>query len=378
MATPSLPLPSVGELLRQTKEILNVRWKTMLAIYAANFALDLVVGFVGVAFGLSIGAGAFKGDVLSNNIPLLILIVAPIVVAFIVISIWSGVALIMSLKLRSQSLGWKGCYKAAWPLLGKYFLNSLLVMLIIWGASILLIIPGIIWGVWLSMAIYVVLVEGKTGMAAMKRSKYLVSGYWWAIVGRSIVLGLMALGILIVLAIVNAILKGILGSDIAAVLYQLINIVFQTGFGLFFLTFAYLIYENLVRIKGDGEAKSSASYYILAILGIVLLVGSIIVAVLLVALNPAKQMSKAQDAKTRADLTSIATALEIYKAENQAYPATLKDLEPNYLPKAPTTEFSYQATGETYRLCATSAEGEELCWPVITTNDLSASPNAGQ
>lgn len=67
-----------------------------------------------------------------------------------------------------------------------------------------------------------------------------------------------------------------------------------------------------------------------------------------------------RDAKRKADLEAIRSALEIYKADNDAYPTTgnLSALETTYIgsipadPSAPTTTYGYSSNGTTYCLGA--------------------------
>lgn len=65
---------------------------------------------------------------------------------------------------------------------------------------------------------------------------------------------------------------------------------------------------------------------------------------------------KARDGKRRADIEQIRSALEMYKADNSTYPASLNDLASyiSPLPSPPTAietyEYSY-LTNTTYQIC---------------------------
>ena len=69
--------------------------------------------------------------------------------------------------------------------------TSILMFLAIMGGFILLIIPGILFALWFSLATHVVVIEGISGTAALGRSKQLVRGN----LGTMIVLGLLIGGI---------------------------------------------------------------------------------------------------------------------------------------------------------------------------------------
>jgi hypothetical protein len=78
--------------------------------------------------------------------------------------------------------------------------TGLLVVLAIIAGFILLIIPGIIFAVWLSLVAPVIAIEDERYTAAMGRSRELVSGSWWRV-----------LGILFTVNLVVGIVSGLIG-----------------------------------------------------------------------------------------------------------------------------------------------------------------------
>lgn len=65
----------------------------------------------------------------------------------------------------------------------RLFLAGLLTGLAVLGGLILLIIPGLIFGVWFSQVAYVVVEEGLGPVDAMKRSRQLVRNRFWDVAG---------------------------------------------------------------------------------------------------------------------------------------------------------------------------------------------------
>lgn len=64
-----------------------------------------------------------------------------------------------------------------------------------------------------------------------------------------------------------------------------------------------------------------------------------------------------RDGKRKADLEQVRGALEIYRSDNNAYPAGLSTLTPNYIQPLPTDPKGYsyyynRLTTTTYNLCA--------------------------
>jgi hypothetical protein len=82
-------------------------------------------------------------------------------------------------------------YRWGFRHLGSVLLISLLAGLIILGGLLLLIIPGIIFAIFLTVVIPVFLFENKRGTEAISRSWKLVSGNFWHVLGTVIVAGII-------------------------------------------------------------------------------------------------------------------------------------------------------------------------------------------
>ncbi len=92
-------------------------------------------------------------------------------------------------------------YRYGFKRLGSVILLSLLVGLIVAVGFILLIIPGIIFLVFLSASIPVLIVENRRGTEAMSRSWNLVKGHFWH-----------ALVVILVAALIVGVVSGIIGA----------------------------------------------------------------------------------------------------------------------------------------------------------------------
>ena len=87
-----------------------------------------------------------------------------------------------------------------------YFWSALLLGIIfgcaLVGGGMLFIIPGVIIGIYGSFYIYCLVIDGKRGFSAFTESYSLVRGRWGAVVGRTLFLGLIVLGgVLVVLGL---------------------------------------------------------------------------------------------------------------------------------------------------------------------------------
>jgi hypothetical protein len=92
-------------------------------------------------------------------------------------------------------------YRYGFRRLGSVILISLLVGVIVFVGFLLLFVPGVIFLVFLSVAIPALIVEDRRGTDALGRSWNLVQGDWWH-----------AFGVIVVAALLVGIVSGIIGS----------------------------------------------------------------------------------------------------------------------------------------------------------------------
>lgn len=129
-----------------------------------------------------------------------------------------------------------------WPYLWLTILTTVFILL--W--SLLLIIPGIIASIFYSFAIYALFFDDKRGMKAIKRSVQLVKGYWWAIFGRLLVLGILVWIFSVIISL------PVYFSQPDSWFYTVWNAIVQVIsiiIGPISLLFCYRIYQDLVKIK---------------------------------------------------------------------------------------------------------------------------------
>jgi hypothetical protein len=126
----------------------------------------------------------------------------------------------------------------------SYLWASIIVGVIVMLATILLIIPGIIVGVYFSFFSYVLIAEKIKGYSAAKRSKELVTGYWWDVLGRMVVLGLIYIGILIALMLIIVPL-----AWLTPWLSNLVLTILMLPLGAYSSIYFFRLYENLKQIK---------------------------------------------------------------------------------------------------------------------------------
>ena len=183
-----------------------------------------------------------------NNIVLSALfsvILAVSLLVFVYFSIRAYIAVILLLKKEFKGENkelFKESKKYVWPYIGLSILTAILVIL--W--SLLLIIPGIIYSVFYSLAVMTFFFEDKRGMNALKRSKELVKGYFWPVFGRLFL-------IFVVMTMISSIIsmpleyleENSLGFGIWNFITQLVSLLV----GPVALFYSYEIYKDLKKIK---------------------------------------------------------------------------------------------------------------------------------
>lgn len=164
------------------------------------------------------------------NIVLALLIMVG-VIFFAAVSIISQVGAMNIIKDNNKDVKIFEAFKAARPQAGDYFTTTLLAGLLIMLGILLLIVPGIIMMVFYSLVAWVVIVEGFTGMKALRRSKDLVKGNWWKVAIR-----LLLPNIIVAAISFNPFVSGIV-SFVAAP---------------FLIAYSYNLYKSLVDLKAQG------------------------------------------------------------------------------------------------------------------------------
>lgn len=163
-----------------------------------------------------------------------------------VLLIFSSAALLYAIKDKS---GVARSYGAAVRHMGGYLLVGFLAGIAVLGGFLLLFIPGVIFTVWFMFSLLVFVFEGKTGTDALKASKALVSGRWWGVFGRTLLIGALFAGEVEVLGIrldipglITQAVSYVAGASIVTVIFYQVLRVLGT---LIFSLFVYRPYLNL-------------------------------------------------------------------------------------------------------------------------------------
>ncbi|MDO8340964.1 MAG: hypothetical protein Q7T59_03245 [Candidatus Woesebacteria bacterium] len=162
-----------------------------------------------------------------DNAPMLIVFIVLTLIS-IAIGFWVRITtymLVLTKPTNEVKSIFNKCLKSIW----KFFLISLVIGILIFFGSLLLIIPGIIFAVWFSFSIFLILDKNLKIKDSLLKSKALVKGKFFKILGRFLVF-------IFVILIIETILGSIpyMGSMLTSFLAPL-----------FILPF-YLLYKDLL------------------------------------------------------------------------------------------------------------------------------------
>ncbi len=371
-------LPGPIELLKESWDDLRGRWRTLLGVTVISYVI-LVVAWIAL---FAISAGVFTLGLFAILVPVLLF------PALLLLQSWFvGSVLITVIK----AAGVKDSLKNSIAATLSVFWLTVLYMSIIMGGFILLIIPGIILSVWFVFSLYVLIDTGERGMVALIKSRELVRGSWWGVVGR--------LSFFFLVYILLFIPVAFMGEDsLIASGYQLLltAILIPLSIVSTFTLYKYLkVKRGAFDLTIDTKRKWKYGWF--GLVGIVLLVLGVGSSLLLVALNPVGRLkgareapekanqlqnvdgeslpnfdaaeplniegkvsalSQARDAQRTSSLLQIQSGLEIYKLEKGSYPNDLVDLVPVYLQseqKDPETGdvfvYTYDGDADNYTIC---------------------------
>lgn len=229
-APPPLPpgeLPPVIDLFGRTWQLYKKRVWVLIAIYLLTMVVPTVLVGIGAAVLLPLLAAVGNPGGLN-----LLLGFGAVLVVCLLISTGMGA---MLFAVVDQSLGIRAAIAKGWDKVWAYGWLLFLIGLITTGGFLLLVIPGLIFMTWFFFAQYVLAEEDERGMDALLKSRAYVSGYFWGVLLRLLVLWVTAFLVSLVLGVIP-----ILGGLAQLLLFP------------FTLLYPYLIFADIKRARG-GE-----------------------------------------------------------------------------------------------------------------------------
>lgn len=218
-------------------------------VFCISVPLQLLQGFLQMsALGIAPGSNQFSEVAMEESMmgePNMGLIVAFGIVSFISVVIalpWANAAVIHAVARaylgKSTSLG--EALRLGLVTLPGLIWTGILYAVVIMGGMILLIVPGILFGIWFCLYQHVVVIERTTGFAALKRSKAILSTNY----GTLIALGLVMWVVTAALGLVAGLIPEITVSTIVTALMQ--------GIATVFVTACFVVFYFSCRCKNEN------------------------------------------------------------------------------------------------------------------------------
>lgn len=251
----------IGDILTAAFEIYKQHWQTLITIVAVVvIPLTFIQYFLGdqlvteseVVVNQTTGAITVSGDDFGSN--LLALLVVSVIGILITLVLTGAITRAAAGSLIGETPTPGDAFSYGFGRLGSILLVGILVALIVLGGLILLIIPGIIFGVKLLAALPALVVENQRGTKAISRSWSLTSGHFWRVLGAYLVAAIIA-------GIVSGILTSFGGSNwFVRAMFASIASIITTPFTALVLVLIYLdLRIRKEQLTEDGLRRDLAS-----------------------------------------------------------------------------------------------------------------------
>jgi hypothetical protein len=177
----ALPPRRIGEILSTAFQLYRRHWRTLVAI-AAVVVVPLTLLQYGIGHWFRTNGQQLEDQVVVSTsfwaVASASLLAA--LVGLLLYQVLTGaITRTIATEVAGQDLGLEQSYRFGLARLGPILVVSVLVGLATLLGLIVFIIPGIYIGVRLAVSIQALVVEGKRGTEAIRRSWHLVGGHWW-------------------------------------------------------------------------------------------------------------------------------------------------------------------------------------------------------
>lgn len=374
-------LPGGMELLKEAWAFYKSRVKPLTLIALISYViLPLIAGSL---FSIGFVAVGITGLATQSPAAIIAAVVVGIVliVLFGLFMIWSNAAMLYA-TVSDTPLGVGASYGRGRRMLLAFVWLAFLSALIVGGGFTLLLIPGIIFAAWFSLAQFALVAEGDRGFAALLKSREYVRGYFSPVLWR------IAFAFLIyaVAAIALSLIEKIIDISVSGAVSGFIHFILHAGLTLvgtpLLICYSFMLYRALKTVKGVPSiaGKSRAPYIIVGVLGIALLVTLFTGAAYFLSYID-QPSSLYPDLRREDDIKELQYGLLLYiDSAHDTYPTSLDALVPDEfsnLPTDPVTKQPYEYTlssdGTSYKICATLENGSPVCVSDSLSNSTDAS-----
>ncbi|MCX5645261.1 MAG: hypothetical protein NTZ17_11355 [Phycisphaerae bacterium] len=224
---------TVGEIVASGGDLYCLHLKRILPIF--------LVVYVPINIGLSFIPAADWAETYGDLGPRMHMAIIQLTEFFLGTLATMALAKLMEESLYGHTITWLAALRHAASRWGAAILTGLLAMLIVFGLTLLLIVPGVIWAIYYSFFLFIVALRGLSGKQALDYSRAMVKGQWWPVFTYLLVIQLLAvLAAIVVTAPFEVLPKYRLLNILSNTLSDIVSPLFLTMTIVFFLNNDYL------------------------------------------------------------------------------------------------------------------------------------------
>lgn len=247
-------------LLKESWSFFKLNWKILVAIMVIPSILSFIAG---LATGLKASA--------------IFILICNLVSVIFYIALHAGLIDAVR-RLHSEpntKISIKSQIKFGFSIFWSVLLLYIIQGLVVFGASILFLIPGIIVGLYVMFVTYARIIDGKKSWSALTESYSLIVGRWWDVFLRLLFFALVAIAASLIVAGVMFIVTHLITSSVKAglVVSSVLNLVVSLTINSLFSIYLFKLYQSLketrAMVNTDGFKKILK---VLMIIGIVVAV----------------------------------------------------------------------------------------------------------
>lgn len=260
-------LPKATDIFKQAWTIYKKRLGFFLSVTIIPMAA-IVISWA------TLSGAVFLQDKISSSVVGFLLLVFAGLLLFttaVIIQAWGQTALLYAIKDHQENIGVKEAYRRGWPKIISYWWVNALTGFIIMGGLLLFVAPGIIFAVWFSLAMFILIAEDTPGMNALLKSREYMRGKWGAVFLRYLFIGLISLVYFLAPIFIFMILGVFLKIPFKEEILQLVAGALNLFWAPLITIYSFLIYEHLKALKGQiaiiPAKGKKAGFVLLAIFG---------------------------------------------------------------------------------------------------------------
>lgn len=191
------------------------------------------------------------------------------------VAIWASAALICLLGSEEgpETLTYRLIYRRALVFFLPLVWLTLLIIIIVSGGLAVLLVPGLIWFIYLIFGAFILIDQKSRGLAALVASWAYVEKYWWSVLGRLIFFILLVMPLTLALFLLGFLVSPITASVVGLVLLWLLILPL-------FLIYFFRFYTQLKLFKPQVEVIIDDAVKRRRWLGVFAFIGLVVLAAL--------------------------------------------------------------------------------------------------